>query len=296
MFRLRAAMLAVVVATATYGLSASPAAAADQLAACDATTATGLQWAAPSFMAWGRQDRIGANAVDPGDGPGYDDGSLAMSVDAGSVSEADDPVDHDFEFVVKAPASGAAVGAKATWTMIDATGTVTCAQTAALSIPLGPGKTLSYRPKVQGTGITWVPSNNGDCHDIAVEGISLTVTQGSVTRRLNADDQCNLTGHQRVATPDWELVVAGGRFQLHALKTHSSLKTRLRYALRVGPRRVASGSVTLVRHYKPGRLIDVSNVDFQPMCVHGRYQPKWYGNTVGCKIPAVFSIHIALTA
>ena len=89
--------------------------------------------------------------------------------------------------------------------------------------------------------------------------------------------------------------MAGGRFQLHALKTHSSLKTRLRYALRVGPRRVASGSVSLVRHYKPGRLIDVSNVDFQPMCVHGRYQPKWYGNTVGCKIPAVFSIRIALT-
>jgi hypothetical protein len=247
-------------------------------------------------MAWGRQDRIGANAVDPGDGPGYDDGSLAVSVDAGSVSEADDPVDHDFEFVVKAPASGAAVGAKATWTMIDATGTVSCAQSAALSIPLGLGKTLNYKPKVQGPGITWVPSNGGDCHDIAVEGISLTVSQGSVTRRLTADDQCNLSGHQRAATADWELVVAGGRFQLHALKTHSSLKTRLRYALRVGPRRVASGSVSLVRHYTPGRLIDVSNVDFQPMCVHGRYQPKWYGNTVGCKIPAVFSIRIALTA
>ena len=61
-------------------------------------------------------------------------------------------------------------------------------------------------------------------------------------------------------------------------------------------RRVASGSVTLVRNYRPGRLIDVSNVDFQPMCVHGRYQPKWYGNTVGCKIPAAFSIRIALTA
>ncbi len=218
-----------------------------------------------------------------------------MSVDAGSVSEADDPVDHDFEFVVKAPASGSAVGAKATWTMVDATGTVSCGQSAALSIPLGFGKTLNYRPKVQGPGITWVPSNGGGCHDIAVEGISLTVTQGSVTRRLTADDQCNLSGHQRAATADWELVVAGGRFQLHALKTHSSLKTRLRYALRVGPGRVASGSVSLVRHYKPGRLIDVSNVDFQPMCVHGRYQPKWYGNTVGCKIPAVFSIRIALT-
>ena len=123
MLRLRTAMLAVVVATAACGLSASPAAAADQLAACDATTATGLQWAAPSFMAWGRQDRVGANAVDPGDGPGYDDGSLAMSVDAGSVSEADDPVDHDFEFVVKAPASGVGGAApKATWTMVDATG------------------------------------------------------------------------------------------------------------------------------------------------------------------------------
>ena len=69
MLRLRTAMLAVVVATAACGLSASPAAAADQLAACDPTMATGLQWAAPSFMAWGRQDRVGATQSIPVTGP-----------------------------------------------------------------------------------------------------------------------------------------------------------------------------------------------------------------------------------
>ena len=36
---------------------------------------------------------------------------------------------------------------------------------------------------------------------------------------------------RRVATKDWELVLANGHFELHALTTHSSLKTRLRFAL-----------------------------------------------------------------
>jgi len=56
MFRLRSAAAAsVVLVTALSGLSASPAAAADQLAACDAATAPGLQWSAPSFLAWDKQ-------------------------------------------------------------------------------------------------------------------------------------------------------------------------------------------------------------------------------------------------
>ena len=62
MFRLRTAVLAFALATALSGLSVSPAAAADQLAACDATTPAGLAWSAPSFLAWGRTARVGANA------------------------------------------------------------------------------------------------------------------------------------------------------------------------------------------------------------------------------------------
>jgi hypothetical protein len=294
MIRLRTAVLAFALATALSGLSVSPAAAADQLAACDATTQAGLQWAAPSFVAWGRTARIGANATDAGDGPSYDDGTVALSVDAGSAKLADDPVNHDFEFVLKAPAQGATVNANTTWGMIDATGAVRCGQTAALSVPLGLGKTLRFRPTLRGTGVQWIPVGAGDCHDIAVQAISLTVTQGSVTRRVNAADQCNPAGQQRVATPDWEIVLSGGRFQLHALKPHSSLKTRLRYALRVGPRRVASGSLSLTRSYRPARLIIVSDQAFQGTCVHGRYPPRWYGNTVGCKIPAAFTLHFAL--
>ena len=127
-----------------------------------------------------------------------------------------------------------------------------------------------------------------------MQAISLTVSQGSVSRRVDAADQCNPAGRQRVATPDWEIVLAGGRFHLNALKPHSSLKTRLRYALRVGPRRVASGSLSLTRSYRPMRLIIVSDQAFQSTCVHGRYPPRWYGNTVGCKIPAAFSLRFAL--
>jgi hypothetical protein len=294
MLRLRTAAVLAVLATAFSGLSASPAAAADQVAACDASAAAGLQWATPSFLAWGRTERVGANVAAAGDGPGYADGSVALSVDAGSASQAADPVDHDFEFVLKAPAHGATMNGNATWTMVDQTGTVRCSQTAALSVPLGIGKTLRYSPKLQGKGVAWIPVGAGDCHDIALQAISLTVSQGAVTRRLGAADQCSPAGNQRVATADWELVLAGGQFQLHALKAHSSLKTRLRYALRVGPRRVASGSLSLVRIYRPVRLIIVSDQAFQSTCVHGRFPPRWYGNTVGCKIPGALSVHLAL--
>lgn len=295
MLRLRNALaLAAVLATGAAGISASPAGAADQLAACDATTAPGLQWSAPSFLAWGRTARIGANVTDPGDGPGYNDGSAKLSVDAGSASEANDPLNHDLEFVLKAPAQGATVNAAATWGMVDQTGAVLCGQTAALSVPLGVGKTLSYRARAAGTGITWLPVGAGDCHDIAVQGISLTVSQGGASRRLAAADQCNPAGQKSVGTRDWKLTLSGGKFHFIALQPHSSLKTRMRYALRVGPRRVASGSLSLVRTYKPGRLILLPDPAFQSVCVGSIYGVHWFGSKVGCKIPGVFSIHLSL--
>ncbi|MDX6573093.1 MAG: hypothetical protein QOC86_2249, partial [Gaiellales bacterium] len=83
MIHLRRAALIAVLATAACGLAAAPASAADPLAPCDATAVPGLQWSAPPFLAWGREARIGANVGDPGAGPGYDDGSVALSVDAG---------------------------------------------------------------------------------------------------------------------------------------------------------------------------------------------------------------------
>jgi hypothetical protein len=294
MIRLRTVVVvAAVLATAASGLSASPAMAADQVAACDPSAAAGLTWSTPSFLAWGRQDRIGANVVDPSDGPGYADDSASLKVDAGSASLAPDPMDHDLEFVLKAPEHGAALHADATWNQVDAEATVTCSQTAAMSVPLGFGKTLRFKPKLLKNGIAWVAAGAGDCHDIAVQTISVTVQQGAVKRQLNAADQCNPAGSRRVSTADWEIVLADGQFELHALKPRSSLKTRMRYAVRVGPRRVASGSLSLVRTYRPERLIVVSDQAFQSVCVHGRYQPKWYGSVVGCKIPGAFNVHVA---
>jgi hypothetical protein len=295
MFHLRnAALVAVVLATAASGLAASPAVAADQLAACDPALAPGLKWSAPSFLAWGRQARVGANVVDPGDGPGYADGSVALGVDAGSASSASDPVDHDLEFVVKAPASGSALNGSASWTLVDATGTARCAQSAALGVPLGIGKALRFAARKRANGIAWTALGAGDCHAVALQPISLTVQQGAVWRRVSAADQCNPAGTARAATRDWELVLTRGRFELHARTAHSSLKARLRYALRVGARRVASGSLSLVRTYRPVRLIVIANPAFQDFCVHGIYPMKWYGATIGCKIPGAMSVRLKL--
>jgi hypothetical protein len=295
MFHLRtAAILAAVLATAVPGLAASPAAAADQLAACDPALAPGLTWSTPSFLAWGRQARIGANVAGAGDGPAYADGSVALGVDAGSASMASDPVGHDLEFVLKAPAHGSALNGSATWTLVDATGTARCAQSATLGVPLGAGKALRFAARKQSNGIAWVALGAGDCHDIALQPISLTVQQGTVWRRLTAADQCFRAGSGRAVTSDWELVLAKGRFELHALSAHSSLKARLRYALRVGPRRVASGSLSLVRTYRPVRLIVIANPAFQDVCVHGIYPMKWYGATIGCKVPGAMSVQLKL--
>ena len=295
MNRLRStAVLAAVLVTAGSVLSASPAAAADQAAACDPALAPGLTWSAPSSLAWGRVVRVGADVVDSDAGPIYADGSVALAADAGSTKAAGTPVDHDLEFVVKAPAAGSALNLNATWTMVDETGTVRCSQTAALSIPLTRGDMLRYRAKPGRNGVTWVAAGAGDCHDIALQPISLTVAQGGVTRHLNADDQCNPAGAKPAGTADWQLALSGGHFTLRAVTAHSSLKTRLRYALRVGPRRVTSGSLSLTRVYRPVRLIVVSDPAFQSFCVHGIYPMKWYGATVGCKIPGAMSVRLKL--
>lgn len=295
MFRLRtAAVVAALMVTAGSGLSASPAAAADAVAACDPALAPGLAWSAPSFLAWGRAARVGANVEDADVGPIYADNSLALAVDAGSATASSSPVDSDLEFVVKAPKSGAAVTGNATWSLVDETGAMRCAQTAAVTIPLGAGKTLRYAAKLQKNGVAWSATGAGDCHEIALEPISLTVQQGAVTRRLTATDQCNPAGAKRVSTPDWELALKNGRFELRALSTHSSLTTRMRYAVRVGSRRVASGSLSLVRVYRPERLIVVSDAAFQSICVHGVYPMRWYGSQVGCKIPGAMSVRLKL--
>ena len=103
MIRLRsAALTAAVLVTAVSGLAASPAAAADEaVAACDPALAPGLTWSAPSFLAWGREARVGANVDDPVEGPIYADGSIALAVDAGSATASSSPVDSDLEFVAQ---------------------------------------------------------------------------------------------------------------------------------------------------------------------------------------------------
>ncbi len=291
----RAAVAAAVLATCASGLSASPAAAAGEVAApCDPALASGLAWTAPSFLAWGRDARIGANVEDAGDGPAYAEDSVALAVDAGRATASSSPVDSDLEFVLQAPPKGDAIAASATWALVDQTATMRCGQAVALNVPLGAGKTLRYATKLQKNGVAWSAIGAGDCHDVALEPVSLTVQQGAVTRRLTAPDQCNPAGAKRVSTKDWELVLKNGGFALRALTTRSSLKTRLRFAVRVGPRRVASGSLSLVRVYKPVRLIVVSDPAFQSICVHGIYPMKWYGSTVGCKIPGAMTVRLKL--
>jgi len=287
-------VVAAVMVTAGSMISASPASAADAVAACDPALAPGLKWSAPSFLAWGRQARVGANVEDVLEGPVYADGSIALAVDSGSATASSSPVDSDLEFVLKAPAHGAAVTGNASWSLVDETGTVRCAQTAAVNVPLGAGKLLRYAAKLQKNGVAWSATGAGDCHDVALEPISLTVQQGAVTRRLSAADQCKPAGAKRVSTPDWELALKNGRFELRAVTMHSSLKTRLRYAVRVGSRRVASGSLSLVRVYRAERLIVVSDAAFQSICVHGIYPMRWYGSQVGCKIPGAMSVRLKL--
>ena len=139
------------------------------------------------------------------------------------------------------------MNAKATWTMIDATGTVRCAQSAALSIPLGFGKTLRYRPKAQGPGITWVPSGAGDCHDIALQGISLTVRRAG-DAPPDADDQCNPAGHSVRPRADWQLVA--GRRALPAARAEGALLAQDAAAL-CAPGRAAARRLGLGRARAP---------------------------------------------
>jgi hypothetical protein len=295
MMRLRTGFIAMVALAAIgSGLSASVAAAADPVA-CDPVAAPGLTWTAPSVLAWGRSERIGADIADAAGGISYATGSAAVSLDAGSAKAAPDAVDHDLEFVVAAPAHGAALHADTTWTQTDAGGTATCVQSAALTIPLGAGRILRFAPKaLSDGGIAWTAQGAGDCHDVALQAVSLTVQQGGSTRRVGAADQCDPAGTRHAATRNWQLVLKHGSFELHALPAHSSLTTRLRFALRVGQRRVAAGWVSLVRTYQPGRQIVVADPSFQDVCVHGIYPVHWIGGTIGCDVPSVASVTLKI--
>jgi hypothetical protein len=269
MIRLRSLTVsAALLAIAAFGLSGSPAFAADQPAACDPALATGLRWSAPSALAWGREARIGANVLDALDGPAYQEGSVAVGVDAGNVRAAPDPIAHDLEFIVGAPSSGTAIAANATWLLTDDAGATHCAQSAALSIPTDSGTILRYSAARGSDGITWTPIGAGNCHDVATQAVTLTLRQSGVTRHLTAPDQCVPKSTAKVGTPDWQLSTAGGAFHLTALRARSSLHARMRYTVRVGSRRVASGSLALVRNYRPDRLIKLHDPDFYPICVH----------------------------
>jgi hypothetical protein len=296
MIRLRSVtVLAAVLAAAASGLSASPAAAADQAAACDPALPAGLTWSVPSSLAWGREVRIGANVLDTVEGSVYQDDSVALGVDAGKVHAASDPIDHDLEFVVKAPASGAAVAANATWLLTDDTETTHCAQSAAMSIPTDSGKILRYSAARENNAITWAPVGAGNCHDVAIEPITLTLRQGGVTRHVTAPDQCEPSGAKHVSTRDWELSIGDGAFRLTALKTHSSLRARMRYVLRVGSRRVASGSLALVRAYRPSKLIKWHSATFYDVCLHGL--PHKFinnGTMLACIVAGSLNVRLSL--
>jgi hypothetical protein len=295
MMRLRTGFVAMLALAAIgSGLSASVASAADPIA-CDPAVAPGLTWTAPPFLAWGRSERIGADIADAAGGTSYAAGSVAVSLDGGSAVAAPDAVNHDLEFVVAAPAHGAALHAGTTWTQTDASGTATCGQSAALAIPLGAGRILRFVPKaLSDGGISWTAQGAGDCHDVALQAVSLTVQQGGATRRVSAADQCDPAGTRHAGTRNWQLVLKKGSFELHALPAHSSLTTHLRFALRVGQRRVATGSVSLVRTYQAARQIVIANPSFQDVCVHGIYRVHWIGSTIGCDVPGVASVTLKM--
>jgi hypothetical protein len=295
MIRLRSVtVLVAVLATAASGVAAWPAAAADQAAACDPALPAGLTWSVPSALAWGREARIGANVLDTVGGAAYQDDSVVVGVDGGKVHAAPDPVDHDLEFVVRAPASGTTVAAGATWLLTDDTASTHCAQSAALSIPIDSGKILRYSAARKHNDITWTPVGAGNCHDAAIDAISLTLRQGGMTRHLTAPDQCHPSGNQHVSTRDWELSVGDGAFRLTPLKAHSSLRARMRYVLRVGSRRVASGSLELVRRYRPSKLIRYGHdASFWDVCIHGVHQRMIStATTMGCIVAGSLTVRL----
>jgi hypothetical protein len=296
MFPLPRVSLSVALPVAALcALSPVSASAAEGAGACDPALAPGLTWSAPPFFAWGRTGRIGANIAEAGAGSSYRDGSVALVVTPGSATASGAAVDSDLAFTAQAPARGTAMTGTATWVLADdATGTV-CSQTAALGVPLGAGKTLSFRPTLRKNSVSWAAEGAGDCQDIAVRPLTLTVPQGAVTRRLRVADQGAPAADRRAGTADWQIAVVGGRFQLHVLKAQSSVRTRLRYALRVGSRRVSTGALSVVRTFRPGRTIVVADPAFQDICVHGIYRVQWIGATVGCKVPAELSMRLKLT-
>jgi hypothetical protein len=296
MKRLRSALAAIVLATVVAGLPATSATAADTVAACDPATAPGLTWGTPAFLAWGRSERVGADVAGAAAGATYSDGSAALSVDSGSVAVAPDPVAHDLEFALSAPTSGSSLHASASWSEVDAGGSALCTQTATLTVPTGRGETLRFTPKaLPDGGIAWIGKGAGDCHDIALLAISLTVQQGRVARHLSAPDECAPLGTRHAGTANWRIAVTGGHFELHALPVHSSLTAKLRYALRVGSRRVAAGSISLTRSYQPTQQILETNPAFGNVCVHSAYPMHRIGSLIGCDVPGVMSATLKLS-
>jgi len=293
--RLRFALAAIVLATVVAGLPATNATAADTAAACDPATAPGLTWGTPAFLAWGRTERVGADVAGAAAGATYSDGSVALSVDSGNVAVAPDPVAHDLEFLVSAPASGSSLHASASWSEVDAGGSALCTQTSTLTVPTGRGATLRFTPKaLPDGGIAWIAKGAGDCHDIALQAMTLTVQQGGVTRHLSAPDECAPAGTRHAGTANWKIALTGGRFELHALAVHSSLTAKLRFALRVGSRRVATGSISLTRTYKPTQQIVETNPEFGNVCVHSIYPMHHIGSLIGCDVPGVMSATLKL--
>ena len=178
----------------------------------------------------------------PATGPGYADGSVALAVDAGSASASSSPVDNDLEFVLKAPARGAAVSGQRHVDARRRDRNRRCAQAAAVSVPLGVGKTLRYATKLQKNGVALVGDRRRRLsrHRAPADQPD-ACSRARVTRRLTATDQCNPAGAKRVSTKDWELVLEERRVRSCA-RSRRTRRSRRACAtpLRVGlaPRRL----------------------------------------------------------
>ena len=166
------------------------------------------------------------------------------------------------------------MNAGATWTLTDATGTVRCAQSAALSVPLGIGKTLRYRPRLRARASRGFPSAPAIA-TTSRAGHQPDGLAGSVTRRLDAADQCNPAGPQACGhAPTGSSSSSGGQFQLNALgrtpRSRRGCATRYGSGRGASPRARSRSCATT----GPMRLIVVSDLAFQSICVHGRYPPQ----------------------
>ncbi len=70
----------------------------------------------------------------------------------------------------------------------------------------------------------------------------------------------------------------------------------MRYTVRVGSRRVASGSLALVRKYRPDRVIKWHDPGFWPICIHGALPHKTINNAtmIACIVNGSLKVRITL--